>query len=56
LDIISAPTSLTVKTITLKTGKYYLKYTSDGSHSMEKWYGKPPQNGIYGAVLYKFIE
>jgi len=50
------PSFSTDKTFTLKAGKYFLKYSSDDGHSTEKWYGKSPQNGIYGAVLYKCIE
>jgi hypothetical protein len=50
------PTFSTDKTFTLKAGKYFLKYSSDDGHSSEKWYGKSPQNGIYGAVLYKCVE
>lgn len=50
------PSFSTDKTFTLKAGKYFLKYSSDDGHSTEKWYGKSPQNGIYGAVLYKCVE
>ena len=50
------PSFSTDKTFTLKAGKYFLRYTSDGGHSVEKWYGKSPQNYMYGAVLYKSID
>lgn len=50
------PTFSTNNTFTLKAGKYFLKYSSDDGHSTEKWYGKSPQNGIYGVALYKSIE
>jgi hypothetical protein len=50
------PTFSTDKTFTLKAGTYFLKYSSDVGHSTEKWYGKSPQNGIYGVALYKSID
>ncbi|MFA6594614.1 MAG: sugar-binding protein, partial [Candidatus Buchananbacteria bacterium] len=52
----SFPTFSVDKTIFLKAGKYFLRYTSDEGHSIEKWYGRTPANYIYGAVLYKCIE
>jgi len=50
------PTFSTDKTLILKAGKYFLKYSSDEGHSTEKWYGKSPRNGIYGVSLYKSID
>ena len=38
--------------IFLPAGKYLLKYVSDKGNSYEHWYGRPPANGIYGAVVY----
>jgi hypothetical protein len=40
------------KKISLPAGHYLLKATSDKGHSYERWYGKPPSNGIYGVRLY----
>jgi hypothetical protein len=40
------------KRIFLPAGRFLLKYASDRGNSYEHWYGKPPANGIYGAVLY----
>lgn len=56
LNNSSFPTFSTDETFYLKAGKYFLRYTSDEGHSIEKWYGKSPANCIYGAVLYKYIE
>lgn len=40
--------------IRLKKGVYNLRYTSDGGNSFESgWYGKQPENGFYGAYVYK---
>jgi hypothetical protein len=40
----------------LKPGRYVLRYSSDGGHSVEGWYGKAPVNDIYGGVIYKAIK
>ena len=47
------PSCTTRHKIYLKPGKYCLRYTSDGGHSVEGWFGKPPVNDIYGGVIYK---
>ncbi|NOW95019.1 sugar-binding protein [Mucilaginibacter sp. SG564] len=39
--------------ISLSPGKYKLRYTSDGAHSLEGWYGNPPENDFYGVQLYR---
>ena len=38
--------------IFLPAGKYLLRYSSDRGHSYERWYSRPPANGIHGAVIY----
>lgn len=38
--------------ITLKAGKYLLKYSTDESHSWNNWDDKPPQTPFYGIVIY----
>ena len=40
------------RTIRLRRGNYLLKYMSDKDNSYEHWFGKPPRNGVYGALLY----
>jgi len=41
-------------TIVLPAGEYYLRYESDGSHSLEDWNSTPPRDPFsYGVTLYR---
>ena len=42
--------------ISLPAGKYILWYTSDDSHSFNRWNAKPPDYTFYGIALYKKSE
>lgn len=47
------PSCTTEHKIHLKAGRYYLRYLSDGGHSFEGWFARPPVNDIYGGIIYK---
>jgi hypothetical protein len=42
--------------ISLRAGKYKLWYTSDDSHSFNRWNAKPPDYAFYGIALYAKSE
>jgi hypothetical protein len=55
-DTNNYPTICISDTVSLKAGKYQLKYTTDDSHSFESWYCKIPDIDFYGAIIYPFTQ
>ena len=52
----SFPSFTAQSSVFLPRGSYLLKYVSDRGNSYDKWYGRPPGNGIYGAAVYPAKE